>query len=180
MTIRMASLDILHGVTVRLCYQVGRTERGKKPGRVLPRPLARRDGSRHWLSMVKCALESQRDNLSHFSSRIAALTLALSSGVTSRIPCCFACSAAFFSTSSSVVPLMTCVHPDDGSTLAHSTIFPMIAPPCSARTCSYPTAVNTLNECTNEKEILRTLEERVNGRLLSSLRWMQIWGTGHA
>ena len=106
--------------------------------------------------------------ISYFSSRIAALTFALSSGVTSRIPCCFACSAAFFSTSSSVVPLMTCVHPDDGSTLAHSTIFPMIAPPCSARTCSYPTAVKILlNECANEREILRTLEERVNGRLQS-------------
>jgi hypothetical protein len=48
----MASLDIRHGVTVRFCYRVGRTERGKKPGRVLPRPLARRDGSRHWLSIL--------------------------------------------------------------------------------------------------------------------------------
>jgi hypothetical protein len=30
-TIRMASLDTGHGVSVGLCYQVGRTERGKKP-----------------------------------------------------------------------------------------------------------------------------------------------------
>lgn len=37
----MASLDIRHGVTVRFCYRVSRTERGKKPGRVLPRPFAR-------------------------------------------------------------------------------------------------------------------------------------------
>jgi hypothetical protein len=59
----MTSLDMRHGVTVRFCYRVSRTERGKKPGRVLPRPLARRDGSRHWLSILKCALASQRDNL---------------------------------------------------------------------------------------------------------------------
>jgi hypothetical protein len=50
----------------------------------------------------------------YFSSRIAAFNFALSSGVTSRIPCCLACSAAFFSTSSSVFPRTTCVHPDAG------------------------------------------------------------------
>ena len=36
----MASLDIRHGVTVRFCYRVSRTERGKKPGRFLPRPFS--------------------------------------------------------------------------------------------------------------------------------------------
>jgi hypothetical protein len=37
-----------------------------------------------------------------------------------------------------------------------------------------------LNECANEREILRTLEERVNGRLQSSLLWMQLWCAGDA
>ena len=68
----------------------------------------------------------------YFSSRIAARTLALSSGVTSRIPCCLACSMAFFRTSSSVFPRTTCVHPDDGSTLAHSMTLPMVETPFSS------------------------------------------------
>src|SRR5215472_19022149 len=72
----------------------------------------------------------------YFSSRIAACTLALSSGVTSRIPCCLACSMAFFRTSSSVFPRTTCLHPDEGSTLAHSMTLPMVeAPFCSPVRC---------------------------------------------
>src|SRR5215831_4605063 len=75
-------------------------------------------------------------SLFYFSSRIAACTLALSSGVTSRIPCCLACSMAFFRTSSSVFPRTTCLHPDDGSTLAHSMTLPMVeAPFCSPVRC---------------------------------------------
>src|SRR5262245_45808613 len=68
----------------------------------------------------------------YFSSLIAACTLALSSGVTSRIPCCLACSMAFFRTSSSVFPRTTCLHPDDGSTLAHSMTLPMVEAPFSS------------------------------------------------
>ena len=62
----------------------------------------------------------------YFSSLIAAFAFAFSSGVASRIPCDFACSMAFFMTSSSVFPRMTCLHPDDGSTLAHSMTLPMV------------------------------------------------------
>src|SRR5215471_16581579 len=69
----------------------------------------------------------------YFSSRIAACALALSSGVTSRIPCCLAFSMAFFRTSSSVFPRTTCLHPDDGSTLAHSMTLPMVEAPFFAR-----------------------------------------------
>src|SRR4029079_8270570 len=95
-------------------------------------------------------------------SRIAACTLALSSGVTSRIPCCFACSAAFFSTSSSVVPLITCVHPDDGSTLAHSTILPMVVLLVEPRICAnLRQLVKTSKE--RKEQILRKFEKRVNG-----------------
>jgi hypothetical protein len=36
----MTSLDMRHGVTVRFCYRVSRTERGKKPGRVSPSSIS--------------------------------------------------------------------------------------------------------------------------------------------
>ena len=57
---------------------------------------------------------------------MASFTFAISSGVTCLIPCDLACSAAFLRTSSSSFPWMTCVHPDDGSTFAHSIILPMV------------------------------------------------------
>src|SRR5438552_10434652 len=65
----------------------------------------------------------------YFSSLIAAFTFAMRSGVTSRIPCCFACSMAFFKTSCSSFPRTTWLHPDDGSTFAHSMIFGMTGTP---------------------------------------------------
>src|SRR5881296_2640795 len=55
----------------------------------------------------------------------------MSSGVACRIPCSFACSMAFFRTSSSVFPRTTCVHPEDGSTEAHSmTLLKELTPFC--------------------------------------------------
>src|SRR5207249_1116257 len=65
----------------------------------------------------------------YFSSLIAAFTFAMRSGVASRIPCCFACSMAFFKTSCSSFPRTTWLHPDDGSTFAHSMIFGMTGTP---------------------------------------------------
>src|SRR2546422_5154536 len=73
--------------------------------------------------------------MNYLSSRMAALSLFISSGVACRIPCCFACSIAFFNSSSSVAPRMTWVHPDDGSTLAHSTIFPIADSPIKGFEC---------------------------------------------
>jgi hypothetical protein len=65
----------------------------------------------------------------NYSSRMLALTLAISSGVTSRIPCCLACSPAFLTTSSTDSPRTTCLQPLEGSTFAHSRIFATAMPP---------------------------------------------------
>ena len=56
------------------------------------------------------------------ASRMFDLTFSINSGVICRIPCTFACSAAFWSTSASVAPRTTWLQPLDGSTFAHSTI----------------------------------------------------------
>src|SRR5262249_13444750 len=82
------------------------------------------------VATVAAARRSQGStSRAYFSSRFCASTSAMSSGVICRIPCCFACSAAFFITSSSVFPRTTCVHPEEGSTFAHSRILPMMNAP---------------------------------------------------
>src|SRR5436309_4821386 len=74
-----------------------------------------------------------------------ALTRSISSGVTWRMPCSLACSAAFCITSSTVSPRTMCLHPLDGSTLAHSRIFAIGLPP-SRLICSLSILYLTVDE----------------------------------